>query len=189
MGITIVDLKTGQKKKKVPPKPAKGRTQVTNPSTSDVYQKHKRKGGDSKLHSSRGRIGTATIKKNVAAAARKASDRSEKAIKKHALKSSDITKLAGYLSPTLSMSITALKAAEPKPRPKRKPPVPKVPLIKAKPGPTKVRPPKYEAPKVPKPKGDETEFEGYRKKTQSKKHGGKISYRMSGGQVVANCYN
>ena len=64
-----------------------------------------------------------------------------------------------------------------------------VPLIKAKPGSTKVRPPKYKAPKVPKPKGDETEFEGYMKKTQSKKHGGKISYRMSGGQVVANCYN
>jgi len=75
------------------------------------------------------------------------------------------------------------------PKPKRKPPIPKVPLIKAKPGRTKVRPPGYEAPKVPKPKGDETEFEGYRKKPQSKKHGGKISYRMSGGQVVANCYN
>mgnify|MGYP003633951002 FL=1 len=186
MGITIVDLKTGQKKKKGPPKTAKEVTEVKNPSTSDVYQKHKRKGGDSKLHSSRGRIGTATIKKNVAAAARKASDRSEKAIKKHALKSSDITKLAGYLNPTLAMSTTALKAAEPKPRPKRKPPVPKVPTIT---GP-KAEPARRPTMKEQREAGNAVLIDYDQLENLSQKAGGgKVNYRMSGGQVVANCYD
>ena len=65
----------------------------------------------------------------------------------------------------------------------------KVPVIKAEPGPHKVRPPGYKRPKIKKPPAKKSGFEGYREKTQSKKHGGKISYRMSGGQVVANCYN
>ena len=50
-------------------------SKVKNPSTSDVKQGHKRKGGGSKPHSSRGRIGTATIKKNVDASARRANQR------------------------------------------------------------------------------------------------------------------
>jgi hypothetical protein len=50
-------------------------SKVKNPSTSDVKQRHKRKGGGSKPHSSRGRIGTATIKKNVDASARRANQR------------------------------------------------------------------------------------------------------------------
>ena len=77
-----------------------------NPSASDVKQGHKRKGGGSKPHSSRGRIGTATIKKNVDAAARRANQR-----------------VAGANT-----------------KPKKKPAPPKVPTIKAKPGPTKRRP-------------------------------------------------
>ena len=65
----------------------------------------------------------------------------------------------------------------------------KVPVIKAKPGPHKVRPPGYKTPKIKKPTDKKSGFEGYMEKTQSKKYGGKISYRMGGGQVVASCYD
>ncbi len=65
----------------------------------------------------------------------------------------------------------------------------KIPTIKPKPGPHKVRPPGYEPPKVKKPTGPKTEFEGYMEKTQPKKYGGKINYRMGGGQVVDSSYD
>ena len=183
MGITIVDLKTGAKKKKVPPKPAKGRTQVTNPSTSDVHQKHKRKGGGSEPHPSRGRINTATIKKNVDAAARRANKRSEKAMRKD---NNILTELGGYLNPTLTTSISALKAAKPKPRPKRKPSVPKVPTIT---GP-KAEPARRPTMKEQREAGNAVLIDYDQLENLSQKAGGgKVNYRMSGGQVVANCYD
>ena len=65
----------------------------------------------------------------------------------------------------------------------------KIPIIKPKPGPYKVRPPGYQPPKVTKPTGPKSEFERYREKTQTKKYGGKINYRMGGGQVVDSSYD
>ena len=155
-------------------------SKVKNPSTSDVKQGHKRKGGGSKPHSSRGRIGTATIKKNVDAAARRANKRSEKAMR----------------------SV---------PKPKRKPPVPKVPLITG---------PKAKAARRPTMKEQRdagasvmvdyeqlNKMAGGQKKLDAnkdgmiskvdfemmgankKQYGGKVSYKMAGGQVVANCYD
>jgi len=156
-------------------------SKVKNPSTSDVKQGHKRKGGGSKPHSSRGRIGTATIKKNIDAAARRANQR-----------------VAG---------------ANTKPKTK---PKPEVPTIKAKPGPTKRRPTtqeqrdagasvivdyeqldkmagggliggqkKLDANKDGKISGDDFEMMG----ANRKKYGGKISYKMAGGQVVDSSYD
>ena len=103
------------------------------------------------------------------------------------------------------------------PKPKRKPPVPKnqdidmgyttialnsggsvedalkgknkIPTIKPKSGPFKVRPPGYKPPVVKKPTNSKSEFEGYMEKTQPKKYGGKINYRMGGGQVVDSSYD
>jgi len=82
-------------------------SKVKNPSTSDVKQRHKRKGGGSKPHSSRGRIGTATIKKNVDAAARRANKRSEKAIRNNNI----ITELGGYFIPGIGAASGASRAA------------------------------------------------------------------------------
>lgn len=178
MSITIVDLK---KKKKKPSKPV-------NPSTSDVKQGHKRKGGGSKPHSSRGRIGTATIKKNIDAAARRANERSAAAV---------------------------IGKNKPVPRPKKKPAPPKVPTIKAK-GEMKRRPTmeeqreagasvivdykqldemavggliggqkKLDANKDGEISGADFEMMG----ANRKKYGGKISYKMAGGQVVDSSYD
>ena len=157
-------------------------SQVKNPSTSDVKQRHKRKGKRSPLHSSRGRIGTATIKKNVDASARRANQR-----------------VAGANT-----------------KPKKKPAPPKVPTIKAKPGPTKRRPTmqeqrdagasvivdyeqlnkmseggliggqkKLDANKDGKISGADFEILG----ANRKKYGGKITYKMAGGQVVDSSYD
>lgn len=157
-------------------------SQVKNPSTSDVKQRHKRKGKRSPLHSSRGRIGTATIKKNVDASARRANQR-----------------VAGANT-----------------KPKKKPAPPKVPTIKAKPGPTKRRPTmqeqrdagasvivdyeqlnkmseggliggqkKLDANKDGKISGADFEIMG----ANRKKYGGKITYKMAGGQVVDSSYD
>ncbi len=65
----------------------------------------------------------------------------------------------------------------------------KIPTIKPKAGPYKVRPPGYKPPKVEKPTGRKSEFESYMEKTQPKKYGGKINYRMGGGQVVDSSYD
>ena len=65
----------------------------------------------------------------------------------------------------------------------------KIPIIKPKPGPYKVRPPVYQPPKVKKPTDPKSEFERYMEKTQPKKYGGKINYRMGGGQVVDSSYD
>ena len=157
-------------------------SQVKNPSTSDVKQRHKRKGKRSPLHSSRGRIGTATIKKNVDASARRANQR-----------------VAGANT-----------------KPKKKPTPPKVPTIKAKPGPTKRRPTmqeqrdagasvivdyeqlnkmseggliggqkKLDANKDGKISGADFKILG----ANRKKYGGKITYKMAGGQVVDSSYD
>jgi hypothetical protein len=157
-------------------------SQVKNPSTSDVKQRHKRKGKRSPLHSSRGRIGTATIKKNVDASARRANQR-----------------VAGANT-----------------KPKKKPAPPKVPTIKAKPGPTKRRPTmqeqrdagasvivdyeqlnkmseggliggqkKLDANKDGKISGADFKILG----ANRKKYGGKITYKMTGGQVVESSYD
>ena len=157
-------------------------SQVKNPSTSDVKQRHKRKGKRSPLHSSRGRIGTATIKKNVDASARRANQR-----------------VAGANT-----------------KPKKKPAPPKVPTIKAKPGPTKRRPTmqeqrdagasvivdyeqlnkmseggliggqkKLDANKDGKISGVDFKILG----ANRKKYGGKITYKMTGGQVVESSYD
>ena len=64
----------------------------------------------------------------------------------------------------------------------------KIPTIKPKSGPFKVRPPGYKPPVVKKPTNSKSEFEGYMEKTQPKKYGGKINYRMGGGQVVDSSY-
>ena len=140
------------------------------------YETHK---GKSKPveHPSRGRLGAQRIKKRIDEAARRANQRSE-------------------------------ASAKPVPRPKKKPPVPKkpvnedkireslrirkeggkmtskVPLIKPKPGPHKVRPPGYKPPKIKKPTDKKSGFEGYMEKTQSKKGGGKIYERKHGGKVI-----
>ena len=160
-------------------------SKVKNPSTSDVKQGHKRKGGGSKPHSSRGRIGTATIKKNVDAAARRANERSAAAV---------------------------IGKNKPVPRPKKKPAPPKVPTIKAKPGPTKRRPTMEEQLKAAGVGIDYTQMNvggliGGQKKLDAnkdgkisgadfemmganrKKYGGKISYKMAGGQVVDSSYD
>ena len=65
----------------------------------------------------------------------------------------------------------------------------KIPTIKPKSGPFKVRPPGYKPPVVKKPTNSKSEFEGYMEKTQPKKYGGKINYRMGGGQVVDASYD
>ena len=65
----------------------------------------------------------------------------------------------------------------------------KIPTIKPKSGPFKVRPPGYKPPVVKKPTNSKSEFEGYMEKTQPKKYGGKINYRMGGGQVVDSSYD
>ena len=208
MPITIVDLNTEKKKKKNPLKPA-------NPSTSDVKQGHKRKGGGSKPHSSRGRIGTATIKKNVDAAARRANKRSEKAMRAD---NNILTELGNYITATGGVNSLAKKTAKKAsvPKPKRKPPVPKVPLITG---------PKAKAARRPTMKEQRdagasvmVDYEqlnkmagggmiGGQKKLDAnkdgmiskvdfemmgankKQYGGKVSYKMAGGQVVANCYD
>ena len=162
-------------------------SKVKNPSTSDVKQRHKRKGGGSKPHSSRGRIGTATIKKNVDAAARRANERSAAAV-----------------------------IGKNKPRPAKKPTPPKVPTIEPKPGPMKRRPTtqeqrdagasvivdyeqldkmagggliggqkKLDANKDGKISGADFEMMG----ANRKKYGGKITYKMAGGQVVDSSYD
>lgn len=164
-------------------------SKVKNPSTSDVKQGHKRKGGGSKPHSSRGRIGTATIKKNVDASARRANERSAAAV------------------------IGKNKSV---PRPKKKPAPPKVPTIsgpKAKPArrPTMQEQrdagasvivdyeqlnkmseggliggqKKLDANKDGKISGADFEILG----ANRKKYGGKITYKMAGGQVVDSSYD
>ena len=65
----------------------------------------------------------------------------------------------------------------------------KIPTIKPKAGPYKVRPPGYKPPKIKKPTGPKSEFESFMEKTQPKKYGGKINYRMGGGQVVDAGYD
>lgn len=65
----------------------------------------------------------------------------------------------------------------------------KIPTIKPKPGPHKVRPPGYKPPKIKKSTGPKSEFESFMEKTQPKKYGGKINYRMGGGQVVDSSYD
>ncbi len=69
------------------------------------------------------------------------------------------------------------------PKPKRKPPVPKVPTIKPKPGEMKRRPTMKE----------QLDASGaavnYDHPVYKKMGGGKVTYRMSGGQVVASCYD
>ena len=185
-------------------------SKVKNPSTSDVKQGHKRKGGGSKPHSSRGRIGTATIKKNVDAAARRANKRSEKAIRNDNI----ITELGGYLTGSGAAS-GASRAAKNIPRPKKKPTPPKVPTIKAK-GKMKRRPTtqeqreagasvivdykqldemagggliggqkKLDVNKDGNISGADFEMMG----ANRKKYGGKISYKMAGGQVVDSSYD
>jgi len=69
------------------------------------------------------------------------------------------------------------------PKPKRKPPVPKVPTIKANPGPTKRRPTMKEQ----RDSGASVmvDYDQLNKMAG----GGKVSYKMAGGQVVANCYD
>jgi len=81
-------------------------TKPANPSTSDVKQRHKRKGKRSPLHSSRGRIGTATLKKNVDAAARRANKRSEKAMRPD---NNILTKLGNYITGTGGVNSLAKK--------------------------------------------------------------------------------
>ena len=102
------------------------------------------------------------------------------------------------------------------PKPKRKPPVPKVPTIKANPGPAKRRPTMKEQrdagasvmvdyDQLNKMAGGG--MTGGQKKLDAnkdgmiskvdfemmganrKQYGGKVSYKMAGGQVVANCYD
>ena len=157
-------------------------SKVKNPSTSDVKQGHKRKGKRSPPHSSRGRIGTATIQKNVDAAARRANQR-----------------VAGANT-----------------KPKQKPTPPKVPTIsgpKAKPArrPTMQEQrdadasvivdyeqlnkmagggliggqKKLDANKDGKISGADFEMMG----ANTKKYGGKITYKMAGGQVVDSRYD
>ena len=174
MGITIVDLKTGKKKT------GNKNKKVQNPSTSDAYKKHKRKGEDSKLHSSRGRIATATIKKNLDAAARRANKRSEKAMRPD---NNIITQLGGYITPVNPKPpVPRAKKTSPVPKPKRKPPVPKIPLITG-PMAKEARRPTME--EQLKDSGVAIDY-GQLDKMAG---GGKINYRMSGGQVVANCYD
>ena len=72
---------------------------------------------------------------------------------------------------------------------KKKPTPPKVPTIKPKPGPHKVRPEGYQPPKIKKRTGPKSEFERWLEETQPKKYGGKINYRMGGGQVVDSSYD
>lgn len=186
-------------------------SKVKNPSTSDVKQSHKRKGGGSKPHSSRGRIGTATIKKNVDAAARRANQRSEKANRNDNI----ITELGGYLTGS-GLASGASRAANKIPRPKKKPASSKVPTIsgpKAKPArrPTMQEQrdagasvivdyeqlnkmseggliggqKKLDANKDGKISGADFEILG----ANRKKYGGKITYKMTGGQVVDSSYD
>jgi|8_EtaG_2_1085327.scaffolds.fasta_scaffold04305_4 hypothetical protein len=157
-------------------------TKPANPSTSDVKQRHKRKGKRSPLHSSRGRIGTATLKKNVDAAARRANKRSEKAMRPD---NNILTKLGNYITGTGGVNSLAKKTAKKAsvPKPKRKPPVPKVPTIKPTAGSMKRRPTMEE----------QLDASGvavnYGHPVYKKMGGGKVTYRMSGGQVVASCYD
>lgn len=69
------------------------------------------------------------------------------------------------------------------PKPKRKPPVPKVPTIKQTAGSMKRRPTMKE----------QLDASGvavnYDHPVYKKMGGGKVTYRMSGGQVVATCYD
>jgi len=157
-------------------------SKVKNPSTSDVKQGHKRKGRGSKPHSSRGRIGTATIKKNVDASARRANQR-----------------VAGANI-----------------KPKKKPASPKVPTISGPKAKSARRPTmqeqrdagasvivdyeqlnkmseggliggqkKLDANKDGKISGADFEILG----ANRKKYGGKITYKMAGGQVVDSSYD
>jgi len=135
-------------------------------------KKHNRK-----KHPSRGRLGTQEIKKNIDKAARRANQR-----------------VAG---------------ANTKPKTK---PKPKVPTIKAKPGPMKRRPTMEEQLKAAGVGIDYTQMNvggliGGQKKLDAnkdgkisgadfemmganrKKYGGKISYKMAGGQVVDSSYD
>ena len=172
MSITIVDLNTKKKKKKNPPKPV-------NPSTSDVKQRHKRKGGVSPPHSSRGRIGTATIKKKVDAAARRANERSKKAIRNDNL----ITELGGYFIPGVAAG-GASRAKNKIPRPKTKPKSPKVPTIGGASRVVKRRPTMEEQRQA-----GASVIIDYDQIPESKKYGGKITYKMAGGQVVDSSYD
>ena len=178
MGITIVDLKTGKKKT------GKKNKKVQNPSTSDAYKKHKRKEEGSKLHSSRGRIGTATIKKKLDAAARRANKRSEKAMRPD---NNIITELGGYITPVNPKPpVPRAKKTSPVPKPKRKPPVPKIPLITG-PMAKEARRPTMEEQREA---GNAVLIDYDQLENLSQKAGGgKVNYRMSGGQVVANCYD
>jgi len=137
-------------------------SKVKNPSTSDVKQRHKRKGKRSPPHSSRGRIGTATIKKNIDAAARRADERVAAAMRK-----------------------------KNKPRPAKKPTPPKVPTIKAKPGPMKRRPTmeeQLEASGVGIDYGQLDKMAGGGQ-VYKRKHGGKvIKGNMTGEDIVNACY-
>jgi len=71
-----------------------------------------------------------------------------------------------------------------KPRPKKKPTPPEVPTIEPKQGPFKIR--------VGKGKEDPTDTElksEFLNSLKNKKYGGKINYRMGGGQVVDASYD
>jgi len=93
----------------------------------------------------------------------------------------------------LALKKRAENKANKVPKPKRKPPVPKVPLIKPKAGPTKVRPPEYKESQIKKPK-DNSDFMNYMEDTQAKKHGGSVKTgkvvktNMTGDGIVQSCY-
>jgi len=73
---------------------------------------------------------------------------------------------------------------KPVPRPKKKPPPPKVPTIEPKPGPMKRRPTMQEQ----RDAGASVIID-YDQIPESKKYGGKITYKMAGGQVVDSSYD
>ena len=155
-----------------------------NPSTSDVKQRHKRKGKRSPLHSSRGRIGTSTIKKKIDTAARRANKRVDKAATTGKGRFSNTRKIIKeILAPSSAIAIAGKAVKENVPKKK------KIPTIGSKDTKLKVRPKGYKPPKINKPTGPKTEFESFMEKTQSKKYGGKINYRMGGGQVVDSSYD
>lgn len=157
-------------------------SKVKNPSTSDVKQGHKRKGGGSKPHSSRGRIGTATIKKNVDASARRANQRVAGANTKPK------TKPAPPKVPTIS---------GPKAKPARRPTMQEQrdagasvivdyeQLNKMSEGGLIGGQKKLDANKDGKISGADFKILG----ANRKKYGGKITYKMAGGQVVDSSYD
>tara|TARA_R100000008_G_C3571855_1_gene162677 strand:+ start:857 stop:1312 length:456 start_codon:yes stop_codon:yes gene_type:complete len=150
-----------------------------NPSKSNVKRKHKRKGGGSKSHSSRGRIGTATIKKRVGEAARRANKRVDKAATSGKGRFSNTKKIIKeVLSPASAIAIAGKAVKENVPKKK------KIPTIGSKDTKLKRRP----TTKEQRDAGASVTID-WKQLDNPKKSGGRITYKMTGGQVVDSSYD